>query len=140
MVCQYCFATLFQTSFLGFSFSGSLRSSCLGGMVAGMAIRTGRAIGTGRAVGTGKMTGSSPGIRSGAGLLKRGAGNALSKVLTAVVALPDRAVTQDLPRAKVVTQDLAKVVALPDQAKQVSQQGVQMNQTTNTYMLCCHFP
>ena len=46
-----------QTSFFDFTFSGGLRSSCLGGMVAGMAIRTGRADGTG------KMTGGSPGIR-----------------------------------------------------------------------------
>ena len=91
------FCYTFQTSFLGFTFSGGLRSSCLGGMVAGMAIRTGRV------VGTGKMTGGSPGLRNGAGLLKHGVHKALSKVLgTAVVALPDRALTQDLPRAKVV--------------------------------------
>ena len=48
----------FQTSFLDFTFSGGLRSSCLGGMVAGMAIRTDRA------VGTGKMSGGSPGLRN----------------------------------------------------------------------------
>ena len=69
-------------------------------------------------------TGGSPGLRNGAGLLKHGVDKALSKVLgTEVVALPDRARTQDLPRAKVValpdralTQDppRAKVVALPD--------------------------
>ena len=91
------FCYTFQTGFLDFTFSGGLRSSCLGGMVAGMAIRTGRA------VGTGKMTGGSPGLRNGAGLLKHGVHKALSKVLgAAVVALPDRALTQDLPRAKVV--------------------------------------
>ena len=89
------FCYTFQTSFLDFTFSGGLRSSCLGGMVAGMAIRTGRA------VGTGKMTGGSPGLRNGAGLLKHGVHKALSKVLgTAVVALPDRALTQDLPKGK----------------------------------------
>ena len=49
------------------------------------------------------MTGGSPGLRNGAGLLKHGVHKALSKVLgTAVVALPDLALTQDLPRAKVV--------------------------------------
>ena len=48
------FCYTFQTGFLDFTFSGGLRSSCLGGMVAGMAIRTGRA------AGTGKMTGGSP--------------------------------------------------------------------------------
>ena len=85
------FCYTFQTSFLDFTFSGGLRSFCLGGMVAGMAIRTGRA------VGTGKMTGGSPGLRNG------GVRKALRKVLgAAVVALPDRALTQDLPRAKVV--------------------------------------
>ena len=75
------FCYTFQTSFLDFTFSGGLRSSCLGGMVAGMAIRNGRA------VGTGKMTGGSPGLQNGAGLLKHGVHKALSKVLgTAVVA------------------------------------------------------
>lgn len=70
----------------------------------------------------------------GAGLLKRGVRKALSKVLaTAVVALPDRALTQDR----------AKVVALPDlrpvQAPhQFSRQTVQMNRMINTYMLRCH--
>ena len=117
------FCYTFQTSFLDFTFAGGLRSSCLGGMVAGMAIRTGRA------AGTGKMTGGSPGLRNGAGLLKHGVPKALSKVLgTAVVALPDRALTQDLPRAK--------VVCCLESEKKTSKKKGELSKLTKNYWTC----